>query len=68
MNMKSSRRFRVIKRGLTGFKYRQSILFYIVSNPKGSQWMAEYLMENKAAVLNSVNLGDYLNAMTSTWY
>ncbi|VDM38182.1 unnamed protein product [Toxocara canis] len=58
----------VIKRGLTDFKYRQSILFYVVSNPKGSQWMAEYLEENKAAVLNSVNLDEYLDAMTSTWY
>lgn len=59
---------RVIKRGLLDFKYRPTILFYNVLNPKGSQWMAEYLVANQMSVLESANLDEYLDAMTSTWY
>uniref|UniRef100_F1KR19 Thyrotropin-releasing hormone-degrading ectoenzyme n=1 Tax=Ascaris suum TaxID=6253 RepID=F1KR19_ASCSU len=58
----------VIKRGLLDFKYRPTILFYNVLNPKGSQWMAEYLVANQMSVLESANLDEYLDAMTSTWY
>ncbi|VDK66785.1 unnamed protein product [Anisakis simplex] len=34
----------------------------------GSERMAQYLLNHKDVVLNSVNLDEYLDAMTSTWY